>query len=375
MRINNLIKFLKQPKIFVFTMIWMMILVVLGTIAQKDMGLYAAQNRYFSSWITWFWFLPMPGGRFTLIIIFINLSFFFFNKSIWKINKLGIVILHLGGMLLLAGGGLTAMFSSEGNMVIEEGTKSNYIEDYHYMELSFINTSAIGFDEFIVFDQPLFIKKQTLKHENLNFEIEILDYLENCEPTKRTSPSGIQYKGMLKNFMLNELKPEKEDNWNRPGMIYKIINSGTSADGIYGIFLGQSVLQTVSIKEKDFTIILRRKRTHLPFSIELLDFKKIIHPGTDIPKSYSSDVVLIENGTSRNIRIQMNEPLRYKGYTFFQSSFIEGPDSETTVLAVVKNYGRLFPYISSIIMCVGLLFHLFQKLPDLFRKSRENITT
>jgi len=373
MRIKDIINFLKQPKIFVFAIIWMMMLVVLGTLAQKDMGLYATQNRYFSAWITWFWFVPMPGGRLTLIIIFINLSFFFFKKSIWKIKKLGIVILHLGGILLLVGGGLTAMFSSEGNMVIEEGAKSNHVEDYHYMELALINTSAVDFDEFTVFDQPLLIRNQILTHENLNFEIEILNYLENCEPTKRTSPPVIQYKGMLKNFMLKELKPEKEDNWNRPGIIYKISNSGTSADGMYGIFLGQPVSQTVSIKEKDFTIILRRKRTYLPFSIELLDFKKILHPGTDIPKSYSSDIILIENGVARKILIQMNEPLRHKGYTFFQSSFIEGPDSETTVLAVVKNYGRLFPYISSIIMCVGLLFHLSQKLPGLFRKSREKI--
>ena len=319
MRIKDIINFLKQPKIFVFAMIWMMMLVVLGTLAQKDVGLYAAQNRYFSPWITWFWFVPMPGGRLTLIIIFINLFFFFFKKSIWKIKKLGIVILHLGGILLLVGGGLTAMFSSEGNMVIEEGAKSNYVGDYHYMELALINTSAVDFDEFTVFDQHLLIKNQTLTHENLNFEIEILNYLENCEPTKRTSNPGIQYKGMLKNFILKELKPEKEDNWNRPGIIYKISNSGTSADGIYGIFLGQPVSQTVSIKEKDFTIILRRKRTYLPFSIELIDFKKILHPGTDIPKSYSSDIVLIENGVTRNILIQMNEPLRHRGYTFFQS--------------------------------------------------------
>ena len=375
MRVKDIINFLKQPKIFVFAMIWMMVLVVLGTLAQKDMGLYAAQNRYFSSWITWFWFAPMPGGRLTLIIIFINLSFFFFNKSIWKLKKLGIIVLHLGGILLLVGGGLTAMFSSEGNMVIEESTKSNHVEDYHYMELALINTSAIDFDEFTVFDQPLLKKNQTLTHENLNFEIEILTYLENCKPAQRTSPPAIHYKGMLKNFMLKELKPEKEDNWNRPGIIYKISNSGTSADGMYGMFLGQPVPQTVSIKEKDFTIILRRKRTYLPFSIELIDFKKILHPGTDIPKSYSSDIILIENGVTRKIRIQMNEPLRHKGYTFFQSSFVEGPDNETSIFAVVKNYGRLFPYISSIIMCVGLLFHLFQKLPNLFRKSREKIAT
>ena len=371
MRIKDIINFLKQPKIFVFAIIWMMMLVVLGTLAQKDMGLYAAQNRYFSVWITWFWFIPMPGGRLTLIIILINLSFFFFKKSIWKIKKLGIVILHLGGILLLVGGGLTAMFSSEGNMVIEESAQSNHVEDYHFMELAIINTSASSFDEFTIFDQALLKRNQILKHINLNFEIEILNYLENCEPTRRTSPAGILHKGLLKIFMLNELKSEKEDNWNRPGMIYKISNSGTNADGMYGIFLGQSVSQTISVNDKDYTIILRRKRTHLPFSIELLDFKKILHPGTDIPKSYSSDINLIENGAVRKILIEMNEPLRHKGYTFFQSSFIEGPDSETTVLAVVKNYGRLFPYISSIIMCIGLLFHLSQKLPDLFRKTRD----
>jgi hypothetical protein len=371
MRIKDIINFLKQPKIFVFALIWMMILIFLGTLAQKDMGLYAAQKRYFSAWITWFWFLPMPGGRFTLIVILINLSFFFFNKSIWKIKKLGIVILHLGGILLFVGGGLTAMFSSEGNMVIEEGAQTNYVEDYHFMELAIINTSASSFDEFTIFDQALLKRNQILKHTNLNFEIEILNYLENCEPTRRTSPAGILHKGLLKNFMLNELKSEKEDNWNRPGMIYKISNSGTNADGMYGIFLGQSVSQTISVNDKDYTIILRRKRTHLPFSIELLDFKKILHPGTDIPKSYSSDINLIENGAVRKILIEMNEPLRHKGYTFFQSSFIEGPESETTVLAVVKNYGRLFPYISSIIMCIGLLFHLSQKLPDLFRKTRD----
>jgi hypothetical protein len=373
MRIKDIINFLKQPKIFVFAIIWMMMLVVLGTLAQKDMGLYAAQKRYFSAWITWFWFIPMPGGRLTLIIILINLSFFFFKTSIWKIKKLGIVILHLGGILLLVGGGLTAMFSSEGNMVIEESAQSNHVEDYHFMELAIINTSASSFDEFTIFDQPLLKRNQVLAHANLNFEIEIINYLENCEPTKRNSPAGIQHKSMLKKFMLSELKPEKEDNWNRPGMIYKISNSGTNADGMYGIFLGQSISQTVSVNNKDYTIILRRKRTYLPFSIELLDFKKILHPGTDIPKSYSSDINLIENGTVRKIHIQMNEPLRHKGYTFFQSSFIEGPNSETTVLAVVKNYGRLFPYISSIIMCIGLLFHLSQKLPDLFRKSKEKI--
>ena len=47
-------------------------------------------------------------------------------------NKLGIIILHLGGILLLFGGGITAIFSSEGSMVVDEGSKSNFIEEKLY---------------------------------------------------------------------------------------------------------------------------------------------------------------------------------------------------------------------------------------------------
>jgi cytochrome c biogenesis protein ResB len=169
--------------------------------------------------------------------------------------------------------------------------------------------------------------------------------------------------------MLSGLKPEKENNRNRPGITYRITNSGSSSDGIYGLFLGQSVPQTAVINNQNYEFIIRRKRTFLPFAIELLDFKKVMHAGTGIAKSYSSEVNLIENGIPRRVLIEMNEPLRHKGYTFFQSSFIEGPEGEATVLAAVKNYGRSFPYISSIIMSIGLLLHLLKNIPKLLQKN------
>ena len=94
----------------------------------------------------------------------------------------------------------------------------------------------------------------------------------------------------------------------------------------------------------------------------------MLHPGTNIAKSFSSEINLIENGVPRRVIIKMNEPLRHRGYTFFQASFIEDQEGESTVLATVKNYGRLFPYVSSIIMALGLLMHLFINLPNLLRK-------
>ena len=73
--------------------------------------------------------------------------------------------------------------------------------------------------------------------------------------------------------------------------------------------------------------------------------------------------------TRRQI-IEMNAPLRYKGYTFYQAHYEEDSSTgiKTSVFAVVKNYGRLFPYISSIIMCVGVLLQMLVRLPRLFKK-------
>ena len=164
---NQLIQYLRKPKLFTFILMWMMFLIVIGTLAQKDMGLFAVQNKYFSSWIIWFWYLPMPGGRLTMILMSINLMFFIFSKTLWKVDKLGLLILHLGGLLMLIGGGLTAIFSSEGNIVIDEGAKSNFIEDYYLMELAIINTSNMNYDFFTIFDAPLLKPGKVHKHKDI----------------------------------------------------------------------------------------------------------------------------------------------------------------------------------------------------------------
>ena len=367
---KQIIKRVSHPKIFVYTVIWLMVLTVLGTLAQRNIGLYASQQKYFSSYIIWLGdIIPAPGGRITMIIMLVNLASMLFKHNIWKLKKAGIIIVHLGAVLLFIGSGVTAIFSSEGNMVIDEGAQSNYVDDYHNMELAIINTSKENLDEYTVFDQPLLKKGNKLSHESLDFMIEIMEYYNNCKVQRRTEPADIKYKGMMKNFDLVELNLEKENTQNRSGIIYKIENSNLTNDGIYGLILGQSVTQTATINNQNFEFLFRKKRTYLPFSIELLDFKKVLHAGTGIAKSYSSEINLIENGIPRRVLIQMNEPLRHRGYTFFQSSFIEGPEGEATVLAAVKNYGRLFPYISSIVMSIGLFLHLLINLPKLLRKN------
>jgi hypothetical protein len=82
-------------------------------------------------------------------------------------------------------------------------------------------------------------------------------------------------------------------------------------------------------------------------------------------KSYRSAVEVTEGGITQRSLIQMNEPLRFRGYTLYQSSYSEEGGKPVSVFAVVRNAGVYFPYISSLIMCLGLLIHLVLKLPDL----------
>ena len=151
--------------------------------------------------------------------------------------------------------------------------------------------------------------------------------------------------------------------------IDKIISDIESVNGYYIYQLEKQKPEIITINNQDYALLLRPERTYLPFEIQLVDFKKIMHPGTKIAKSFSSEVYLIENETSRRVLIEMNAPLRYNGYTFYQASFSQSEFGETSILAVVKNYGRLFPYISSIIMSIGLLIHLLIKLPMLIKRK------
>tara|TARA_B100001123_G_scaffold203955_1_gene231266 strand:+ start:5286 stop:6416 length:1131 start_codon:yes stop_codon:yes gene_type:complete len=367
--IKQLIKFISSPKVFSYTVVWLIVIVFFGTIAQKDVGLYASQVKYFSSYYFLFaGFLPLPGGRITIIIMTVNLASSLFKKNLWKMKKLGIIIVHIGGLLLLIGGGITAKFSAEGNMVIGEGERSDHVDDYHDMELAFVNTSLEDSLEYTIFDAPLLGEGKRIKYDKLGIQIDIIDHIKNVRIESRISPADSIYKGFLNDFVIIPKQPDKENTQNRPGLIFKIEGTGKETDGIYGAFLGQRVPDTFEIGGELFFTEFRRKRTYLPFAVELLDFKKVMHPGTNVAKSFSSEVNLIENKIPRRVLIQMNEPLRHRGYTFYQASFVDGLDKETTVLATVKNYGRMFPYISSIIMSIGLLIHLLINLPKMLKK-------
>jgi hypothetical protein len=149
---------------------------------------------------------------------------------------------------------------------------------------------------------------------------------------------------------------EKEAPQNAPGVIATLHVDDTDDRDILLYGLERNPLAITMGGQRVF-LQLRRRNYPLDFSITLHDFIRTLHPGTEVAKSFESEVELNDGASSRPVKIWMNNPLRYQGYTFFQASFSIDTDGERSTFAVVTNPGRLLPYISSLMVFGGMLLH------------------
>ena len=343
-----------SPVLLHFTLPILMLYLIIGTIAQKYIGLYDATQTFFAAWILWLGPLPLPGMPPVLALIAINLCGKLIFKSPWFLSNAGIIITHIGALLLLAGGLLTAAFSTEGYIDIPVGGKSNTISDYHAR--TFVIEDETG-NTIAQFNHTALIPKQEIQTP---FKLTILGSCRNCRIQHRVDTTR-KYHGMAQFMSLTPDKPKNTNEENMGGVTFRVEGISPEQDGIYLVLEDVPKLPEFKINEKTYRISLRKSRRTLPFTLELLDFKREVYPGTDKPKSYESIVRIHDGGAQWQTTISMNAPLRYKGYTFFQSSFIATADGNISVLAAVWNVGRTFPYIASITMGLGILIHILMR--------------
>ena len=95
----------------------------------------------------------------------------------------------------------------------------------------------------------------------------------------------------------------------------------------------------------------------------MTDFRKEFHPHTRTPKHFASLIEVHVGDVVRDVIVQMNEPFRFRSYTFFQASYedLEG-GVELSKFAVTRNVGRLLPYIATGMTVVGLIAHFLISL-------------
>jgi cytochrome c biogenesis protein ResB len=141
-----------------------------------------------------------------------------------------------------------------------------------------------------------------------------------------------------------------------PSAFIEITTAGQS-QGIWLVSAAMNAPQSFTFNGRTYTLSMRLLRQYLPYSFTLKQFRHDVYPGTQIPKNFSSLVQVVNpsRNESREVLIYMNQPLRYEGKTFYQASF--GKNDTLSILSVVENPGWLLPYISCVLVSLGLLVH------------------
>ena len=360
-------KYLTSLKITVSCLLLLFILTAWGTYHQSEYGLYSAQHKFFYS----FFFLaggffPFPGAQLVLWILSINLladALVNFNR---RFKRLGVFLIHWGIIILLWGSFVTYYFSEESYLALYEGEKANVSTDYRHWEIAAWKVNDTGTNVIWAYRVDNLETGEEIYFKDIKVRFKILNHFKNARFRKMEKASTESSLGM--NSLIGIKKSHDPAN-DLPGVVIemKTPNKNPSDLGKKIILWagedGPFLLKDSTEEKNSIALELRRIAHPLPIVIKLNDFTKESYQGVEIPKNYESIIEVTDKNVKRKVRIYMNNPFRYDDLTFYQASYSISPDGrERTVLAVVKNAGRLLPYISSGIIFLGLVLHFVMML-------------
>jgi hypothetical protein len=386
-QVFNFFSSLRLAVVFLFLAV---LLVFIGTVAQVEEGLYAAQHRYFRSLFIWWqpggstFRVPMfPGGYLVGGVLLINLICAYAKRFTLSWKKSGLLLIHVGLVLLFLGQFATDLLSVESAMQLTEGELKNYSDDFRANELVLIDKSWSGENERVYSIPETVLKHQPeIRDAQIPFTLRVKKLWENAaliEPGTNNppmaTPSGAT-DGSLRDILVIPSPPVKDtDSRNMPGGVIEVLDGGKPL----GSFLVSSLLsrgEQFTANGRQYEIGMRFKRYYYPFSLTLLKATHEKYKGTEIPKNFASRV-RVENPAKKEARetvIFMNNPLRYEGLTFFQ--FQMGADEfamqrgqkPSSTFQVVRNPSWLTPYLACVIISLGLITQFLMHLVGFARK-------
>ena len=371
------------------TLLLLGLLTLFATLEQVDHGLYPTLNKYFSTdWKSIIILpdfdalrindklvpIPMPGGYWLCAVLLVNLIL----GGLIRIRKgwqhYGNLISHFGIIFMLVGAGVTFHFSERGNMAVNEGESSSVAQDYFEYVVEVAEIKDGKPDKIHVIRGKDMIdlegeKQRKFRFPQLPFDLELTAYLRNCVPVSANERAPDQHQYIADGYFLME-KPEtpkaEAAELYTAGCYARIIERDGKKSAPF-ILAGAS-FQPFSYRLGDrvFTIDMHKRLWPMPFTLKLDQFTADFHPGTRMPSKFVSKVTRIEGGSEAKATIQMNEPMRYEGLTFFQASygpFGAGPGEKMySVFEIVKNPADQWPKYSLIIVAIGMAVTFLIKL-------------
>lgn len=308
----------------------------------------------------------------------------------------GNLLLHFGVGLLMFGQFAFGDRQTEQRISLIEGESTNSLVNLDKVELNFI---VSGEDEDTVTAIPgsqLLKAKETgdlISDDSLPVDVKVLQYFVNADLSVSTPVDNLATTGWgLKRQAVETRASGGTDGAMNIAAAYVQLIGKESGEPLgthlVSLLLSERVMLFQGGKEKDvydevtvgetqYKLGLRYHREVKPYWIQLEDVQRRNYSNTDTPRDYSSYIRIIdpETGEDRRERVWMNNPLRYRGETFFQSEYtVLDSGKEMTGLQVVRNSGWLIPYVACSIMALGMLAHFMGTLKRFVgRRERERV--
>ena len=295
----------------------------------------------------------------------------------------GNVLIHLGVGLLMLGQFAFGDRQIEERMALVEGQSSNMALRTDETELAVIQPDDDANDRVTVISGRLMRARsggKPIVADDLPFDVRVLAYFPNSSVVRVGPVAPNQATtGIGKSWLAMDKAPEGGTS-SRPNIAsayVQIHNRATGAD--LGTFLisqfmndqaqlfmgaGGDELDTIDVDGTPYRLQLRYRRQYKPYSVTLTDVRRINYGASETPRDFSSYVTFTDTDTKaqQDGRIWMNNPVRYRGETFYQSQYSQvdlpnGQRGEMTGLQVVENAGWLIPYVACVLALWGMLAH------------------
>jgi len=295
----------------------------------------------------------------------------------------GNVLIHVAVGLLMVGQFVFGDRQIEERMSLVEGQTTNVAYRTDETELAIVDSTDASDDAVTAISGRLLKARSggaPIVIDALPFDLRVIEYLPNSVVTRvgPVAPNPAT-NGLGTRWLATARPPEggASSKTNIASAYLQVLERGTGRD--LGTFLVSQFLNdqaqlfmggdpdecdTVEAGGKPWRLQLRFRREYKPYAVTLDDVRRVDYSASETPRDYSSYVTFSDPATrtEQKGRIWMNNPVRYRGETFYQSQYSridlgDGRVGEMTGLQVVENAGWLIPYVACVLAFWGMLAH------------------
>jgi hypothetical protein len=393
----------------------LLVLTWLATLEQVHHGLHATLEKYFNPKVpvvfpdaaVFFadlagkdkYLPPLPGGYWVCALLVLNLTL----GGIIRIRKnprtIGVLLAHFGIIFMMIAGGVAQLSEERGLMMLSEKegmglpTTSDFAQSLTETTIEIIEVKdgkAVGPVHFV---EDKYYKdledaddRRTILLPNLPFKLELTRYVQNARVVSANSMAPSRGEPIVDGWFLYSQEPGKLTEQDTPGIYAKVVASESEGSDPFILMVPEPDTfaprppHTVRAEGRTFAIRMEKRIWPVPFQVRLKDARSEYFPHTTKPKFFESDIVRIENGRESDVFIEMNEPMRYGGLTFYQHTMInsaprDGGDATISGFEVVRNPSDQWPKYSIYIAGFGLCLHFLMKLWSFMTRTKTKTAT